>query len=216
MAGAARGRTGLTLWRCRAGMAVMKMWSTDVRDLAPMGTAPEAVAAERRAHFTQQVVEAATSRPTHESWCSAVRCIARAGRKACRGRVQVVRPEPERVEWLCLVCGESGVVTGFAGTEFDMSPYVPRAKKLRLWGFDEESRDVLLAGTMGVPSLRAIIARASPAVDVPDLLILQATVDELDEVYTLVEHLTAVTRSRRRIELLDGLRFGLSTAMDGF
>jgi hypothetical protein len=115
-----------------------------------------------------------------------------------------------------MACGEAGVVTGFEGTEFDMSPYVPKAKKLRLWGFDDESREVLLAGTAGMPSLRAIISRASPAVDVPGLLILQATVDELDEVYTLVEHLTDATRSQRRIELLDGLRFGLSTAMDGF
>ena len=46
-----------------------------------------------------------------------------------------------------------------------------------------------------------MIARASPAADFEGLLILQATVDELDEVYTLVEHLTDATRSRRRIEL---------------
>ncbi len=197
-------------------MAGMKTWSTDVRDLARMGTAPEAAAAERRARFTEQVVEAATARSTQDSWCSAVRCIARVGRKMCRGRVQVARPELQRVAWLCLVCGESGVATGFERTEFEMSPYVTRAKKLRLWGFDEESRDVLLAATMDRPFLRAIIARASPAVDVPDLLILQATVDELDEVYTLVEHLTDATGSRRRIELLDSLRFGLSTSMDGF
>ena len=47
-------------------------------------------------------------------------------------------------------------------------------------------------------------------------MLLQATVDELDEIYTLVEHLTDATRSRRRIELLDGMRMDLCTAMDGF
>jgi hypothetical protein len=44
----------------------------------------------------------------------------------------------------------------------------------------------------------------------------QAAVDELDEIYTLVEHFTEATRSRRRIELLDDLRIGLCSAMDGF
>ena len=60
------------------------------------------------------------------------------------------------------------------------------------------------------------MARASPAAEVPGLLLVQATVDELDEVYTLVEQLTDATRSRRRVELLDGLRASLCTSMDGF
>jgi len=42
------------------------------------------------------------------------------------------------------------------------------------------------------------------------------TVDELDQVYTLVEDLTDATRRRRRIQLLDGLRMSLCTAIDGF
>jgi hypothetical protein len=44
----------------------------------------------------------------------------------------------------------------------------------------------------------------------------QATLDELDEVDTLVEHLTDMTRRRRKIELLDGLRASLCSVMDGF
>jgi hypothetical protein len=40
--------------------------------------------------------------------------------------------------------------------------------------------------------------------------------DELDEIYTPVEHLTDAPRSRRRIELLDDLRAGLCSAMDRF
>jgi hypothetical protein len=108
------------------------------------------------------------------------------------------------------------VITGFEGTDLDLSSYVPVNKTLRLWGFDEEERSVLLAATTNIPPLRAVVARASPAVEREDIMILQATVDELDEVYTLVEHLTDATRSRRRIELLDGLRASLCTSMDGF
>jgi hypothetical protein len=64
--------------------------------------------------------------------------------------------------------------------------------------------------------LRAVVARASPAADVEGLLVLQATLQELDEIYTLVEHLTDAARSRRRVELLDGMRMDLCAVMDGF
>ena len=40
--------------------------------------------------------------------------------------------------------------------------------------------------------------------------------EELDELYTLVEGLTDRTRSRKRHELLDDLRASLSVSMDGF
>jgi hypothetical protein len=39
------------------------------------------------------------------------------------------------------------VITGFEGTEMDLSPYVPRKKKLRVWGFDDKEREVLLTAT---------------------------------------------------------------------
>jgi hypothetical protein len=114
------------------------------------------------------------------------------------------------------VCGERGVISGFEDTDLDLSRYVPRQKKLRLWGFDGEGREVLLEATTHLPSLRAVVARASPATDVPGLLLVQATVDELDAIYRRVEELTDATRSGRRIELLDGMRADLCTAIDGF
>jgi hypothetical protein len=194
----------------------MKTWSTDVRDLAPAHEPEGTAAAARRTELTREIVEAATSRHVEAPWCSAVRCLARTGRKTCRARLHVGQPEAGRVEWSCSACGERGVVTGFEGTELGLSPYVPGKKKVRVWGFDDESREVLLAGTTHLPSLRAVVARASPAAEIPGLLVLQATVDELDEIYMLVEHLTDATRSRRRIELLEDLRAGLCSAMDGF
>jgi hypothetical protein len=189
----------------------MKTWSADLRELAY-----ESTTGTGRAEFTRELVEAATSRHVEAPWCSAVRCIARLGRRTCRARIQVGQPEASRVEWSCPTCGERGEFTGFEGTELDLSSHVPRGKKLRVWGFDDESREVLLAGTTQIPSLRAVVARASPAAEIAGLLVLQATVDELDEIYTLVVHLTDATRSRRRIELLDDLRIGFCSAMDDF
>jgi hypothetical protein len=97
-----------------------------------------------------------------------------------------------------------------------MSPFAPRKQKLRVWAFDDEEREVLLEATAHIPSLRAVVSRGSPAVDLDQALMVQATVDELDQIYTLVENLTDATRSRRRIQLFDGLRMSLCTAIDGF
>jgi hypothetical protein len=53
-------------------------------------------------------------------------------------------------------------------------------------------------------------------VDVPGLLLINATVEELDAMYTLVEELTDVMPRGRRRELLDGLRDSLCNSIDGF
>lgn len=44
----------------------------------------------------------------------------------------------------------------------------------------------------------------------------EASVDELDEMYSLVEALMDGTRSRRRREQLEGMRMTLCTSIDGF
>lgn len=96
-----------------------------------------------------------------------------------------------------------------------MSRYVPQGET-HPWGYDEEERRVLVAATADLPPLRAVLARGTPRDDIPGLILVEATVDELDEMYTLVEELTDATRSRARIEVLDGLRRSLCTSIDGF
>jgi hypothetical protein len=90
------------------------------------------------------------------------------------------------------------------------------ARKKVLWGFDEEQRAILVPATAQIPELRAVIDRAEPHGEIPGLWVLRATIEELDQMYMLVEHLTDATRSRRRIDVLDGLRMSLCTSMDGF
>lgn len=191
----------------------MRTWVTDMDHLAPPG-ADVPAPARQRSDFTRAVAQAATSRAAGAQWRSAVKCIGRRGSKRCRGFIDVARGDVA-VEWSCACCGESGTVTHVAGSDADLSRYVPRGKTV-LWGFDEEEREVLLVATTHIPELRAVVARSQPHVEIAGLLIVHATVAELDEMYTLVEELTDGTRSRRRRDLLDGLRGSLCTSIDGF
>ena len=173
-------------------------------------------AARRRARFTRHIIEAATSRDTDIRWTTAVRCIARKRRRACAGRIAVLFDGyREKVEWECDTCGESGVIHGFSCCEHDMSDFLP-GEDVVYWVLDDEARGVLWEATREHPDLRAVIARATPHVEHPEVLVVEATVAELDDVYTLVEWLTDGARSRRRRRILDGLRATLCTAMDGF
>ena len=61
-----------------------------------------------------------------------------------------------------------------------------------------------------------MVERAAQRVDLQGLWVVEASVDELDEMYSLVEALMDGTRSRRRLELLEGMRMTLCTSIDGF
>jgi hypothetical protein len=193
----------------------MATWITDVLDILA-AYAPESTVATPRMDLVRELVEAATSRRDKGAWSSAVRCIAKVQRRKCGAHLLVDRSEAARIAWSCAACGEGGVISGFAGTELDLSPYWPSTKKLRFWGFDDEGRTVLRSATMHLLSLRAVISRARPASEVPGLLVVEATVAELDAMYTLVEQLTDATRSRRRRDLFTGMRADLCVAIDGF
>ena len=193
----------------------MATWVTDVQHLVPEFAEDAPAPAKRRAAFARAVVEAATCRDSKEPWISAVHCVARVNRRLCRGRIRITSSTIERVEWCCTDCPENGVITGHVGTPSDLSAYVPKGK-LVLWGIDDQERDFLREQTAGMFELRSIISRARPHVDVPGLLLIDATVEELDEMYTLVEELTDVMPRGRKRELLDGLRASLCNSMDGF
>ena len=196
----------------------MASWVTDFGHLPGPSEEKVNAAGRRRAAFTREIVQAATSRPSEGGWRSAVRCIGgvRSRQRVCGARVIVeFVASDEHVAWSCDTCGEDGMVTGIVGTDADVRAYWPQGKTAT-WGFDDEERQVLMKATEQLPWLRAILSRARPHAEIPDLLILNATVPELDDVYTLVEELTDLTRSPRRHELLDGLRMSLCTSMDGF
>ena len=88
--------------------------------------------------------------------------------------------------------------------------------KQRLWAFDDGEREVLVAATAGIPALRGVVERAGRRAELRGQWVVEASVDELDEMYSLVEALMDGTRSRRRLDQLWGLRATLCTSMDGF
>jgi hypothetical protein len=89
------------------------------------------------------------------------------------------------------------------------------ARTQRVWGFDDGEREILVASTAEIPTLRAVVARAGRRDDV-GLWVVQASLRELDEMYSLVEALMDGTRRQRRLEQLDGMLASLCTSMDGF
>src|SRR5690606_38175055 len=149
----------------------MTTWVTDLRHLPPVDEPGVPAAAARRAEFVRELAAAATARHVEGSWCSAVRCLARSGRKECGAGIRVDHAEAERVEWSCAACGDNCVILGFEGTEHDLSRHRLRKKKARVWGLDDESRELLRAATTHIPALRAVLARARPVDSVPGLLV---------------------------------------------
>ena len=89
------------------------------------------------------------------------------------------------------------------------------AKRNRLWGFDDADRALLAAATVDLPALRAVVARAEPRPDL-GLWLVKASLRELDDMYSLVGALMDGTRSRRRLDQLDGLLASLCTSIDRF
>jgi len=81
---------------------------------------------------------------------------------------------------------------------------------------DDEERGLLLQGAAGIPALLSVLARAERRMDLGGTWVIEASVRELDEMYDFVGALMDATRSRRRLDVLEGLLFGLSTAIDGF
>jgi hypothetical protein len=188
----------------------MRIWMRSAEQLVGDGERDAS-----RANFLRELIEAATSRAAGPSWRSAVRCIEPMGRRRCRGWMSISREEPSVIVCSCEACFQVGTLAGFEGTEMDLSRYVPRGRTVG-WGLDEESRTVLRGATEAQPALRAVVSRASPHSEVRKLLVVAATVRELDAMYSRVEELLDVARGERRRELLTELLASLSTSIDGF
>jgi len=90
------------------------------------------------------------------------------------------------------------------------------ARGRRLWGFGDSERDILVEATANIPALRAVVARAERRTEFGGVWLVQATGRELDEMYSLVEALMDATRSRKRLDLLDGMLASLCSSIDGF
>lgn len=88
--------------------------------------------------------------------------------------------------------------------------------KARLWGFDDAQRELLIEATAQLPELRVLIERAEQRADFNGLWLVKSNVEELDDMYSLVSALMDSTRSRKKLDLLDGMLASLCGSIDGF
>jgi hypothetical protein len=84
---------------------------------------PQFAAAKRFAAYLGGVVSAATAHPPGEVIATGLACHRRPGRKPCPGKLLVRRAEaPAQIEWACPACSEEGVISGWEGSSWDLSP----------------------------------------------------------------------------------------------
>jgi len=101
------------------------MYVTDMRHFAGLDemVGPQFGPAKRFAAYLGGVVSAATAHLPGEAIATALACHRRPGRKPCPGRLLVRRVEaPARIEWACPACSEEGVISGWEGSPWDLSP----------------------------------------------------------------------------------------------
>lgn len=177
-----------------------------------------------RAKLTREVVEAATARAVRGRWSSPLPCVGEKGGRPCGNVLDIELSEDGlEVRWWCSWCGDDGVVTGFAGTAADLRGQRGWGRTVA-WAMLPEERYLLHRATVRDRAMRAVVARAhsldettvDPDDEASDMLLVAATVGELNDLYTLVESLYSGAVSADEREILDGLRASLSTSIDGF
>jgi hypothetical protein len=77
--------------------------------------------ARRLGQHLGNVVRAGTTRQSGQTWVSALPCRRRPNHKACPGTIAICRVDlPSAIEWRCTICGDSGVISGWEGSYFDL------------------------------------------------------------------------------------------------
>src|SRR5205823_12382151 len=101
------------------------MYVTDMRHFAGMDelVGPQFAPAKRFAAYLGGVVSAATAHLPGEVIATGLACHRRPGHKPCPGKLLARRAEtPAQIEWACPACSEEGVISGWEGSPWDLSP----------------------------------------------------------------------------------------------
>lgn len=91
------------------------------------GFLPKGWSAFRLALQLSRIIEAASCRQPGATAASAVACTRRPGRRRCPGFLAVTRSEvPAEIRWKCPECGDTGRITGWTGTTWDLRGHAGR------------------------------------------------------------------------------------------
>lgn len=139
-------------------------------------------------------------------------CIGGDTSRRCGAPIEVSYDGVDSVMWSCAAgCGESGTITGFLGSDNDLSVFVTLGPEVT-WSLDHEEYDLLRGATRSLPELRGTVVRAEPDA-CSDRVVVKATLDELEDISSLVDHLLETARSRAKVEIARGIQLSLSRAL---
>jgi hypothetical protein len=145
------------------------IYVTDMRHFAGMDelVGPQFAPAKRFAAYLGGVVSAATVHPPGEVIATGLACHRRPGHKPCSGWLLVRRAEAAaRIEWACPVCSDEGVISGWEGSPWDLSPALStNDERAALLSIDQYRR-LLGLRLLDTDSLRVVYAARRTGVGV--------------------------------------------------
>lgn len=90
------------------------MWVIDIRHLLNESEdGPAVPQLKRKVEKLKEIIVFATSKETNYTDESNVKCGRRPGRKPCPGYLTIEMTDEDEIYWICPVCGDEGVVSGW-------------------------------------------------------------------------------------------------------
>jgi hypothetical protein len=101
------------------------MWVIDIRHwLDDTHSGPGHPGLSSKVKKLSEIIAYATAIESELPTGSPPVCWRRPKRRACPGELQIdFDPEADEIRWLCPVCGDEGVLSGWSGLIWDMTDY---------------------------------------------------------------------------------------------
>ena len=198
-------------------------WITDITHyediLDPTLDVPRPV--RRLGEFFGTIVGATTAWPfPDQPRTTGLRCRRRPNRKPCPGLLRVILVEDEGyIAWACSSCDDSGLISGWRGSHWDLSPADEDDEERRITQAADEALDVVLAhdeyaALLRIPwfddDVRRTILAAQADEDEVDLW---GTEEELDDLIDAVAGEANHEPQRRWRNRLDGVFDKIETVL---
>ena len=179
----------------------------------PSGTSHEP--ARRIAQFFGAIVSAGSVSPADKLIESALFCRRRPGRRQCPGHLRIRRDSVSGIiTWHCSWCDDQGEISNWEGTSWNLSRWAPgRSANLKL-------HEVVLTGDEIRELRRSLILSPEGesliygAVISDKGIVIQATVDELDDLQGYIAFEANHEEKRRRQRILDQIYEHIETLLE--
>ncbi|TAK28830.1 MAG: hypothetical protein EPO21_21995 [Chloroflexota bacterium] len=160
--------------------------------------------ARRMALFIAEIVAAASVLPPFVWNDSAVRCRRRPKNRRCSGRLRVREERTGEIAYQCSVCDRGGTVSGWRGTDYDLSSFRDERDEPRLeLVLTEEEYDLLRRCLLMLD--QETMALISGATFSPAGIVLRASVEDLEILEGDIASEENHTPNRRKQRTLDGI-----------